>query len=182
MDLSTALSFTCTDHFLQVHPLFNDVMQPMKIVTSHASIQPNTNEYASWMAKDAQWFTILKHNQQTIVYCHSNNMMYYASPNIQLHPHMPEGYAFLAQTCIDNNETPRMLILDMILPSIDDPKHRGEILRGLSQFFPTTCHIQWAGDITALRKFLKNGLPHPVECVISLQKPLHIIREHILQT
>lgn len=182
MNLSDALAFTCTDHFLQVHPIFNEIMKPLQIHTTHVPIRPNTNEYTSWITKNAQWFTVLKHNQQTLVYCHSNEMMYYASPNIQLHPSMPDGHAFLAQTCIDNTDTPRLLILDVIIPSLPDPKQRGHVLRNLSQFFPATCHVQWAGDITALRKFLKSGLPHPVECVVSLLKPLQLVKEHTLQT
>jgi len=180
MNREEALAFTCTDHLLQVNPLFNKIMQPLEITTTTKPIPPNTGQYTSWIAKGAHWFTIIKHNNQTLVYCHFNQMMFYASPNIQLHPLMPDGHAFLAQTCIDNNTTPRLLILDIIHPYVEDPQARGHTLRQLTQFFPTTsCHVQWAGDVTSLRKFLANGLPHPVECIVSLQKPMQITREQV---
>lgn len=178
MELSEALAFLCGEHFIQVDAVFAQVMQPIQITTIHTELPADS--YASWMAKGAHWFTLMKRKGQTVVYCHANDMMYFASPNVQLPPSIPDNYAFLAQTALDNKTQPRLLILDILLPDLGAPAARGQVLRQMQ--FPSTCHVQWAGEITSLRKFLHKGLPHEVECVFSLDKPLCIFREHVLKT
>ena len=177
MELSEALAFVCGQHFLQVDNVFTQVMKAVEIdsVSEVAS-----DAYTSWMAKGALWFTLLKKRGQTVVYCHANDMMYYASPNVQLPSCIPDDHAFLAQTALDNKTQPRLLILDIILPTIMDPAERGRILRTMQ--FPPTCHVQWAGEINSLRRFLHKGLPHEVECVFALGAPLKIVRETVLRT
>lgn len=177
MHFSEALAFVCAEHFLQIHPALFAITKPIEITMTNKKLQ---SQHTSWMAAKTHWFTLIKHNQKTIVYCHKNNMMYYGSPAVQLHSHMPDGHAFLAQTCMDNDQFPRLLILDVVTPRLVNPVERGALLRSLAGFFPSTCTIQWVGESDALRKFLRNGLPHPVECVIELGEPLHITKEFSL--
>lgn len=179
MNLSEALAFTCADHFLQVHQVFLECSRNINITYGKIT----TSDYTSWLAKGAHFFTIIQHEKQTIVFCHANQTMFYASPHIKLNASTPDGHAFLAQTCMDhNNTTPRLLILDMVLPVIPDPRKRGALLRSLAHVFPSaTCHVQWAGEVSALRRFLANGLPHEVESVIALQEdPMDLVREYYL--
>ena len=51
------------------------------------------------------------------------------------------------------------------------------MIRQLSGVFPPTCMAQWSGQPEALRKFLRNGLPHEVEGVVALCTPLRMIKE-----
>lgn len=97
MNLSDALLFACADHYLHIHPSFLAIVQHVQITTTVQDIPSDSAKYTSWLAKDAHWFTLLKHEGNTLVYCHSNDMMFYGSPNVQLHASMPDGYAFLAQ-------------------------------------------------------------------------------------
>ncbi len=172
MDLSEALAFVCAEHFLQVHPSVLGATKTMDIRLSREQLEPAKVRCASWIAKGAFFFTILKIQNQTVVYCHANKMMYYTSPNIQLPMQIPNGYAFLGQTAIDNGSFPRLLILDIVEPKIPDPMQRGMELRKFTEFFPSTCHVQWSGDLLALRKFLEKGLPHAVDGIVSMHEPL----------
>lgn len=51
------------------------------------------------------------------------------------------------------------------------------MLRQLAGMFPSTCTVQWSGQPEALRRFLKNGLPHEVDGIVALRAPLRLIRE-----
>jgi hypothetical protein len=37
--------------------------------------------------------------------------------------------------------------------------------------------VQWAGDKTALERFVAQGMPHEVEGIIALRSPLQAVRE-----
>lgn len=66
--------------------------------------------------------------------------------------------------------------MDLIHPPIKCPKERGEVMRRLC--LPPSIALQWAGDPGALRKFLDNGLPHKVQCMVELSAdPLKPIKE-----
>lgn len=175
MNLSEALAFVCGEHFLQINPLFSQVFQKIDIQKSNCC---DDLACASWLAKDSHWFTIMKWNDNTLVYCHCNQMAYYASPNIQLPSNFPDNHAFLAQTTLDNGQFPRLLIFDLVLPVFPDPMQRGSILRTLSPLFPATCHVQWSGHLEALKKFVNGGnLPHLVDGLVGYtNNPLEIKR------
>lgn len=179
MNLSETLAFTTAQHFIQVHPCFTSVMKKVEIINTTREFPKETQQFTSWIPHGSHWLTIMKHENKTIVYCHENDMMYYASPNVILPDTIPNGHAFLAQTCVDNDIYPRLLILDLVLPHHKKPADRGVILRSLTHFFPSTCTVQWIGEVSALKKFLKGGLPHQVECVIGLQEPLKLLRESL---
>lgn len=177
MDLQESLAFVCAEHFLELHPIYNAIM---KDITLDKDTSKHTNKIASWLAKDSQWFTLIKHEKQTIVYCHANHMVFYASPNVWLPDGIPNGYAFLCQTTKDNGIHPRLLVLDLVLPRIPEPVERGYHLREFARFFPSTLHLQWSGDVTALRDFLEGtNMPHAIEGVLYFKEPLCYICEKL---
>jgi hypothetical protein len=177
MDLSESLAFVCAEHFLQIDPGIIQYTKPVDMKICTGKLSANQVQCASWLAKGGKFFTIFRLQQNTIVYCHVNKMMYYASPNVQLPLQIPVGYAFLAQTTKDNGVYPRLLVLDIVYPVIPDPMVRGMELRKFAECFPSTCHVQWSGDLMALRKFLSNGLPHEVEGIVSMHEPLCFTKE-----
>lgn len=178
MDLSDSLAFACAHHFLQVHPVLTSLTRQVEF--THAKIQDTEARsshprLSTWVAEGACWFTLVKHLQTTIVYSHDTLMMYYGTPEIQLHRDLPDGHAFLAQTALDEGKTPRLLIVDLVLPVLSSPQERGETLRRLGRFFPVSCHIQWKGDITSLRRFIRDEkqLPHNVQGLITWERDGH---------
>jgi len=177
MNLSDSLAFACAHHFLQVHPVLTGLTRQVefthtKIKEKASTTNSNENNHqglSTWVAEGACWFTLVKHLQTTIVFSHDTLMMYYGTPDVQLHRDLPDGHAFLAQTALDEGKTPRLLIVDLVLPVLSDPQERGETLRRLGRFFPVSCHIQWKGDISSLRRFVKdnNTLPHKVQGLVT---------------
>lgn len=185
MNTSEALSFCCGSRCLQLDSIQNKLMIALKIHTLQN--EPTTNsqniKIYTWMAEKAHWFTLFKHCGTTFVYSHFNDVLYFAAPCIQLHPDLPDGYAFLAQTALDIDQ-PRLLIVDIIQvpnsqqPLPNNPHIRGNILRSLHMFFPAlTCHIQWSGEYNSLMNFLQTKkLPHKVQAVLELQEdPLQML-------
>lgn len=138
-------------------------------------------DLTTWLAKDAWRFTLIKTKENTLVYCHSTDFLYYAQPQAMLTMECPESHAFLVQVLEDIHDeikTPRVLVMDMVLPLVNSPAKRGEILRSLSHVFPPVCHLQWAGNKIALKNFLDRGLPHPVECMVAMRSnPLQLVKE-----
>jgi hypothetical protein len=51
------------------------------------------------------------------------------------------------------------------------------VLRGLGQYFPHTCHVQWSGQKHALVAFLQGGMPHAVDGIVALGPPGRLVRE-----
>lgn len=173
-----SLALVCADMCLQVHQILPKVTQPVRIVPGKI----DERACATWLTKGAQFFTLIKSGTSTLAYCHANRTLYYANPSFRLGDACPDQHAFLAQTVEDrepNGEvTPRLLIMDLVYPTHECPRERGEIVRKLAHTMPNTCTIQWNGDPTCLRSFLQKGLPHDIEDdIIALGSPLRLTRE-----
>jgi hypothetical protein len=120
----------------------------------------------------------------TLAYCHGNNTLFYAKPEFMLKHGTPDGHAFLTQLAEDKETAgggpcvPRLLVMDLVTPRIDDPRARYDRLRQLAgPSLPGTCVLQWAGQPDALRAFLNNGLPHEVAGIVALGAPLALTKE-----
>ena len=178
MHRDDALAFACGSLCLQVQSVLPHAMQPL--VVQSGSIHPST-DVVTWLAKDARLFTLIKTSSGTRVYDHTDDMLYYANPNTELPKECPDDHAFLCQTVCDSmpdgTKTPRLLVMDLVHPSIPCPRQRGDTLRRLTPVFPHVCHVQWAGDKSALERFIGNGMPHEVEALIALRAPLQVMRE-----
>ena len=178
MLLEDSLALVCADMCLQVHHILPRVTQPVQIAPGKIG----DRACATWLAKGAQFFTLIKSGPSTLAYCHANKTLYYASPSFRLGDACPDQHAFLAQTAEDREPTgeiiPRLLIVDLVYPVHACPHDRGEIVRRFAHAMPPTCTVQWNGDPTCLRSFLEKGLPHDIEdYIIALGAPLRIIRE-----
>lgn len=176
MLLSDALSLVCGEACLQISQTVAQATQPLRIVPGKIKEQG----LATWLVHNTHMFTLIKAGETTLAFCHGNNMLFYAKPEFMLHRGVPDGHSFLAQLAEDKEQgviVPRLLVMDLITPRNEDPCARNQIVRNLSSFFPPSCVLQWAGQVDALRAFLKNGLPHEVGGIVALGSPLHLTKE-----
>jgi hypothetical protein len=177
MHRDDALALACGALCLQIHSVLPLAMQGVSV-----SVEPiRPDDVVTWLAKSARFLTLVKTARGTRVYDHADDLLYYASPDAELARDCPEGHAFLCQAVCDRQPdnaqpVPRLLVTDLVAPPIACPRERGEALRRLAPCLPRACHIQWAGDGQALRKFLPS-VPHDVEALVALRAPLQLVRE-----
>jgi hypothetical protein len=167
MLIQDALLLTCGSVCLQVHQVLQKCTKPVSL-----KIETRREDgHFTWLVKDTHWFTLIKQGKQTLVYSHTNSMLYYASPNVQLTDACPDGHSFLCQVCIDRTpdgqDVPRLLVTDLVTPVIPEPQGRGSVIRSLSHVFTQVCHIQWSGERQCLIGFMPK-IPHETSGVIRL--------------
>lgn len=180
MHRDDALALACGPLCLQIHSILPAAMRGATIAVE--KIQPT--DLVTWLAKNTRLYTLIQTEQGTRVYDHADDLLYFASPNVELDRACPPGHAFLCQTVCDRQTsatqasppTPRLLVMDLVAPVIESPHSRNEALRRLAHVFPHTCHVQWAGERQALESFLPS-VPHDVECVVALRAPLQLVRD-----
>lgn len=135
-------------------------------------LPPPPDSIATWLCKDSVFFTLIRSNQETLVFCHDNQTLYYASPAAQLAPECPVGTAFLCQFTTDHlpeGQVPRLLVFDMVSPVDFSPQARSERLRSYGQCLPQPlCHIQWVGFLRYLTPEFVRKLPHRAEGLFCL--------------
>lgn len=180
MLLEHALSTVCSEVCLQLGPVVAQATQSVRITPGKIKDDALT----TWLVHDTHMFTLIKCGLATLAYCHGNSTLFYAKPEFMLKHGTPEGHAFLAQLAEDRQpdgerpSVPRLLVMDLVAPRIEDPSARYERLRQLADpCLPGTCVLQWAGRPDALRAFLQNGLPHEVAGVVALGAPLALTKE-----
>lgn len=183
MDLSEALAFTCADYCLQVHPHILNMCGNMQL-QSVCDVVDTEHEAScyTWITKDTHWFTVGKFKlgnvDETLVYCHENNMLYYSSPLLHLSPAIPLDHAFLVQTTKDHGRVPKCLVTDVLLHHKCPPCKRQHFMHSLSAHFPPAYHVQWGGDLAALESFIgiPGNLPHVVEGIVRYtENPLTLL-------
>ncbi len=179
MNRDDALALACGPLCLQVHEVLVAATQGVSV---SVGLVDEGTDVVTWLAKGARFFTLIQTPQGTRVYDHADDLLYLASPAAQLRGDCPCGHAFLCQTVCDQQEggqaTPRLLVMDLVVPAIACPRERNRLLRGLAPVLPPVCHLQWAGDKKALREFVDSGaVPHRVEALVALRAPLHLVRE-----
>ena len=172
--LSAALHFLAGDVCLQVGKDTLDKCNPIALNTT-SEIQDSEAALCTWRCKDAHFFTLFKSDDATLIYSHTNEMLYHASMQAQLAPICPKDVAFLCQFTFDSmpeGRVPRLLVFDVLCPS--PPVHRGEILRSM-QCLPPICCVQWIGFSTYLSQDFFKALPHAISGILVLQtNPLHL--------
>jgi hypothetical protein len=122
---------------------------------------------STWLC-DSHFFTLFKSNGGTLLFSHTNEVLYHASMDAQLSQDCPD-LCFLCQFTTDSmpeGDVPRLLVFDLNvkLPAAA----RGEMLWGLQIHLPPLCCVQWIGP----RQFLTTGfissLPHKIRGVVAL--------------
>ena len=184
-NVSQALANVATEVFLRLDDNLFRACQPIE-VRPRSSKTSELCKYATWKPKDALFFTLIKLEKDvTVVFCHANGTAYFASPAARLASDCPPYTSFLCQWCLDREGAamvPRLLVFDAIVPGCSDNANvaaRGERLRSLARCLPQPmCVVQWSGEPAALDGFVR-GLPHPVECILSLSEDPHKLYRHM---
>lgn len=162
--LSYALFVLAGDVCLRINPCHVDVCRRL-CVSEETAIPPNA--LCTWLCEDAHFFTLFRSGDATLVFCHTTEVLYYASMEAQIAPSCPPGLCFLCQFTIDvlpEGATARMLVFDVYqfgAPCQADPEARGELLRNCARHLPgPLCCVQWIGHRKYLTSEFIAGLPH----------------------
>ena len=125
----------------------------------------------TWHCADTHFFTLFKSEASgTLLYSHTNEVLYHASLDAQLAPACPKDAAFLCQFTFDSlpeGQVPRLLVFDVLTQG--SPMHRGEKLRSLQHCLPQPlCCVQWIGYAGCLSSQFVAALPHSICGVLTL--------------
>ena len=180
MNRDDTLAFACGPMCVEIHTVVPATLKP-PVIASVPSLNRET-DLVTWLVDGGRFLTLVQTARGTRVYDTEEDYLYYATPHVQLHESCPIGHAFLCQTVqdkqSDGSHTPRLLVTDLVSPRIECPVKRGEALRSMAHWLPSVCHIQWAGNQTALELFVKSGsVPHRVGGLVALRSPLTFARE-----
>lgn len=164
--LTYALSILVGDPCLQIGPGMLTACGDLVFSDQESAgcSQVNEASLSTWLCDDALFFTLIKSDAQTLVYSHTNKVLYYAAPQAQLSAACPERSGMLCQFTVDTLPkecVPRLLAFDLLRPQGVDPAARGEALRALAVHLPSPlCCVQWVGPRRYLTPQFVSGLPH----------------------
>ena len=134
---------------------------------------------STWLCDGALFFTLIKTESTTLLYSHTNRVLYYATPQAQLSGACPVHTAVLCQFTVDSlaeGPTPRLLAFDVLRPRGTDPVERGEALRALAPHLPAPlCCVQWVGPRQYLTEQFVAGLPHRTAGGMVLTPDSHVL-------
>ena len=133
--------------------------------------------FYTWRPNDTHVFTLMRRGEDTLVYCHTSDNLFYATPHARLARGCPENMGFLAQYCEDAN-VPRLLVFDILEQKSTPYAARGERLRQCAEWLPAPLFVvQWAGELDSLKKFV-GTLPHNVDVLLRLtDTPLEVLAQ-----
>ena len=138
---------------------------------------PRGTTFGTWLASGSEIVTIGKYQHGvTLVYIPSRDSFYFAGPSVMLSHDCPEGSIFIGQFVVDNDQTPRILIFDLLkfrnVACTDLPaQERYGCLQQNAKNLGPLCTLQWAGDCAALAAEMRAGkfsVPHPIRGVMAL--------------
>jgi hypothetical protein len=173
--LSSALHILAGDVCLRVGPAEVLNCRPFTAITA-ITATPGTaptcpEALSTWLCKGGTFFSLFKSNTGTLLFSHTNEVLYHASIDAQLSPTCPVGLCFLCQFTTDSTpdgDVSRLLAFD-ILSESESPSARGEVLRGAQSHLPhPLCCVQWVGPRRYLSREFIAGLPHQIEGLISI--------------
>jgi hypothetical protein len=162
--MDEALSILAGDVSLQVGQEILALCRPL----APSPIQPEATDTATWLCRDPLFFTLFKthHSPSTLLYSHSNGVLYHASPQAQLSLGCPACTGFLCQFTRDalpEGAVPRLLVFDVVSQQAMAPPGRGDFLRALAQHLPQPlCTVQWVGPSRYLTREFVAQLPHAI--------------------
>jgi hypothetical protein len=168
--LSSALHILAGDVCLHVAPGCLEKCKQFNIPTSPARVP--SESLSTWLCHGSHFFTLFRPNSAvgTLIFSHTNEVLYHASIDAQLSNDCPEDLAFLCQFTFDSlpeGVLPRLLAFDVLAPQ--PPAVRGDILRGVQGHLPNPlCCVQWIGPRQYLSPQFIAGLPHRIRGVVSL--------------
>jgi len=176
--MDEALSILAGDVSLQVGPEILALCSPLSLSPLPG---PQPTDTATWQCRDAPFFTLFKthHSPSTLLYSHSNGVLYHASPQAQLSPACPPCTGFLCQFTRDalpEGAVPRLLVFDVVTLQAMAAPGRGDFLRALAQHLPQPlCTAQWVGPSRYLTREFVARLPHAIGGIMFLgEDPLAV--------
>jgi predicted CxxxxCH...CXXCH cytochrome family protein len=176
--ISHALSLLTCEEYLALDEGVHRLCRPV-------TTQPKPKHvacYSTWKPSQSWFFTLIKAERCTVVYCHENGRAYQANPSARLAAACPLHTAFLCQWCVDQckeGKVPHLLVFDVATGRQGGAPARGEELRALARHLPLPlCVVQWAGETEALESFVK-CLPHAVECFLGLSEDPFCLYRHM---
>ncbi len=177
--LTLALSVLAGDPCIQIG---KEVYQACKDIRFEGSDghAVTSSSLSTWMCDEAHFFTLIKADSGTLVYSHTNGVLYYATPLAQLSAQCPLHTAVMCQFAIDSlpdGDAPRLLAFDVVCQQpASDPAQRGETLRSLAVHLPTPlCCVQWVGPRQYLTPEFVAGLPHRTKGGVVLTPDSHFV-------
>ncbi len=161
MELSEALHILAGDVCLKVG--CKDKCKPFVLSLIPGKIKQDSP--ATWLCSN-HIFTLFPLEGRTLLFSHTNQILYFASIDAQLAPNCPD-VCFLCQFTMDSPDVPRLLVFDVI--SNSNPKDRGEMIWNLQGFLPQPlCAVQWIGQRQYLNPEFLKGLPHTIKGLVAL--------------
>lgn len=145
---------------------------PLSLLSMPENAEISEDALCTWLCADTHFFTLFKSETgSTLLYSHTNEVLYHASLDAQLAPACPKDVAFLCQFTFDSlpeGLVPRLLVFDVLVQ--ESPMQRGERLRSLQPCLPQPlCCVQWIGFFKCLSKEFFAALPHAIKGVVVLQ-------------
>ena len=135
MDLTEALQLLAGEVCLHVA---QDTLPKCTRLSLLPITEIGDKQLCTWLCKDTHFFTLFKSEASgTLLYSHTNEVLYHASLDAQLAPACPKDAAFLCQFTFDSlpeGRVPRLLVFDVLTQGT--PMHRGERLRSLQHCLP----------------------------------------------
>lgn len=174
--LTYALSILVGDPCIQIGQGVFTACRDINLINSDSGTDPRHEisdaTLATWLCDEACFFTLIKTDAHTLVYSHTNRVLYYATPQAQLAAACPADTAVLCQFTVDSLAsecTPRLLAFDVLHQQGGDPVARGEALRALAVYLPEPlCCVQWVGPKLYLTAQFIAGLPHHAKGAFAL--------------
>lgn len=161
---------TCTDPCL--HP--GEHHKDRVICSVDESSSSKAVGFGTWQALGSEFITIGKYKGNTLVFVPSRDTFYFASPAALLSQECPDSTVLMGQFIIDTDDTPRVLLFDVIKlqgVSFDamPPRERYACLQRLGRCLGSVCTVQWVGECKILASELKSGrfkVPHAVKGIM----------------
>lgn len=166
----------CADPCLHPGPHLRDRIRFSTVAHEDGASKKLQDLFGTWVAQGAEWVSIGKYDENTLVYVVSQDAFYYASPGCILSADCPPNTVLLGQFVVDSDSTPRVLINDVSrmrgASFMDMPaRERYACLQQLGKCLGPACTLQWVGDCSVLKADFSSGkfkVPHLVQSVIAL--------------
>lgn len=182
--LKRALPVVAVHNLLQLNPDILHLCKRVEPRVAGPGVAPR-GTCVTWRPSNSVFFTLIKTNGDTLIYCHGNDEIYYTPPNLKLPAEtVPPFTGILCQWCEDRGADgklePHLLLFDIInAPNqFQSETARGDRLRSMATAttgFPPLCVLQWIGFKEALVDYVPK-LPHAVDGLLLLcEDPLHPI-------
>ncbi len=172
--LSAALHVLAGDVCLQVSADCFSRCRPFVVQrdSGAANQQVDPEAMSTWLCEGAHFFTLFKlsGSSGTLLFSHTNEVLYHASMDAQLSSNCPPDVAFLCQFTTDSlpeGPVPRLLVFDML--ASQPLGLRGDMLRALQGHLPQPlCFVQWIGPRQYISADFILKLPHRIKGLFAI--------------